>query len=180
MNVNDIYSCIPLDTPVEEICYRAKRMDSAEVDKCNSILMSVIRKVIAEWMPAKFPMFRHCHASYVEYKPSWRITGTTDISLSVDAEYDSNEGSLSNDCLVYIRMHTPYGVTLCDSAARLVGKLMLLKTLFSVASVGNDNHDGRLITNILSAKAVAAISSAVNAQSLEEIVLNLSLDGVEV
>lgn len=33
MNVNDIYSCIPLDTPVEEICYQAKRMDSAEVHR---------------------------------------------------------------------------------------------------------------------------------------------------
>lgn len=180
MNVNDIYDCIPLDTPLEEICYRAKRMAPADVEKCNSILMAVIRKVIAEWLPTKFSMFRHCHASYVEYKPSWRTTGTTDISLSIDAEYDSYENSLPNDSLVFIRMHTPYGVALSDSAAYLVSKLMLLKTLFDVESVGHDNVDDRLITTKLKAHAVAAISKAVNAQSLEEIVLNLAIDGVEV
>lgn len=82
--------------------------------------------------------------------------------------------------LIFLRMHTPYGVSLDTQSAHLVGKVVMLKLLFGVESIGNDYSDNRLITNFVGSNVAKNIQKAMPVQSLEEIVLNLALDGVEV
>lgn len=77
-------------------------------------------------------------------------------------------------------MHTPCGVDLDAQAAHLVGKIVMLKLLFGVESVGHDYSDVRLITDFIGSTISNAIQKAMPAQSLEEILLNLSLEGAEV
>lgn len=183
--MNDIYGCIPLDTPVEEICYQAANLAAAEVADCNAALASVIDKLFNSWLPAHLRRYYGRHFTFDEFQPSYRTTGTTDIQLSVIASSylntaDQLSAMLDDDTFVFLYMHTPYGLSLDSQAAHLVGRIMLLKLLFNVESVGCDSTDDRLITTFIGSAVGTTIQKAMNAQSLEEIILNLNLDGIEV
>lgn len=184
MNINDIYGCIPLDTPVEEICYRAANLASTEVADCNAVLASVIDRLFNSWLPAHHRKYYGCHFTFDAFQPSYRTTGTTDIRLSIIASGYFNTtdpmSAMPDDTFVFLQMHTPYGLSLDSHVAHLVGRIMILKLLFNIKSVGYDGTDDRLITTFIGSTVGTTVQKDMNAQSLEEIILDLNLDGIEV
>lgn len=79
MNANDIYGCIPLDTPLETICYQVESMTPTDVDKCNATLQRIIKQVLNGWMKNRFKKYRPYLFMLNEFPPTIRTTGTTDI-----------------------------------------------------------------------------------------------------
>lgn len=90
MNVNDIYSCIPLDTPIETIVYQVESMTPDEVDKNNAILQRVINKVLNSWLKNRFKKFQCYCFALNEFEPKHLSDNSTEIRLSIMPGYDNS------------------------------------------------------------------------------------------